>query len=312
VRTRKSFEAGRSVRPPQIKMLGRELVSDIVEEIFDYPAHVSELNALLCRVPVDLKAVAEIIRSQPQLSASITHLCRLTMPGFHDQPAGVEHGIVFLGIDQMRTLILACCMVSDLGAGYSTEQIRSFWRHSVLTASLAERIARYMDYPSPADAYRAGLFHDAGALALVRWAIRTRGPEAMDNTLGGELVEVERRRLRVDHCFAGKLIGQAWKLPAEIIDVLEFHHQPEASPGDRTLVGIVAAADRFCVERGIQFQLQPQPASSLPPGNLHQLLGQWVPGMGDESVRQLKDVLEITYLQKVTDFERGRSSLFCE
>ena len=149
-------------------------------------------------------------------------------PVFSDRMASLEHGIVFLGTDQIRTLILSCCMAMDIGSCYSSEQLRSFWQHSVLTACLSERIARYVDYTGVENAYRAGLFHDAGALALVRWAVRTRGIKTVDNTLCGETIDAERERLGIDHGFVGKLLGHAWKLPGEISRCAGM---PSPSPG---------------------------------------------------------------------------------
>ncbi len=154
--------------------------------------------------PWTLRGSEKSFAPNPNLSAYLIHLCQLAMPDFHDQIASVDHGIVFLGIDQMRTLILACCMVLDIGSCYSSDQLRSFWQHSLLTASLSERIARYMNYPRSENAYRAGLFHDAGALALVRWAARMGSAKALDNAMCGEFIEAERESFGMDHCDVGK------------------------------------------------------------------------------------------------------------
>ena len=280
-----------------------EILSRLSDEVLDFPGYVTELNKLLSSVPVDLKRIGEIIRAQPNLSENLIHLCQLAMPDFHDQIASVEHGIVFLGIDQMRTLILACCLALDIGISYSSEQLRSFWRHSLLTASLGERIARYMNYPKSEYAYRAGLFHDAGALALVRWAVRTGSAKALDNAMCGEFIEAERQSLGMDHCYVGSLIGHVWELPAEIIDVLESHHNPQEAKCDRVLVGIVAVADNFCVEHGVRFQLRKDRASTASKVGFHQVLCRALPGLGNDLGRKLKEILEMTYLQKINDFE---------
>ena len=296
--------------PNRSKESRDEILSRLSDEILDFPGYVTELNRLLSNVPVDLKRVGEIIRAQPNLSENLIHLCQLAMPDFHDQIASVDHGIVFLGIDQMRTLILACCMALDIGSSYSSDQLRSFWRHSLLTASLSERIARYMNYPRSENAYRAGLFHDAGALALVRWVARTGSANALDNAMCGEFIEAERQSLGMDHCYIGSLIGHIWELPAEIIDVLESHHNPQESKCDRVLVGIVAVADSFCVEHGVRFQLRKDRTSVASKVSFHQVLCRSLPGLGNDLGRKLKEILEMTYLQKINDFESGYADVF--
>lgn len=309
MRLKKASEASRALVRPQPNDAKSEILSRIFDEVLDLPAYVSELNGLLSSVPVDLKRVGKIIREHPKLSDHIIHLCKLTMPGFHGQNASLDHGIVFLGTDQMRTLIIACCMVMDIGRCYSSNQLRSFWRHGLLTASLSERIARYIDYPRSEDACRAGLFHDAGALALLRWAAGTPGTGELANEMCGEMIEAERRCFGTDHCFVGSLIGRAWGLPEELVDVLEFHHNPQESRYDRVLVGIVAAADSYCVGRGIRFQLVREQASKSPEDSIHEVFCRWLPGLGNHLARKLIDVLEMTYLQEVNEFESGYGSV---
>ena len=310
MRVKNTSETSPAPIQSQPNCAGRMLLSRISNEVLDLPAYVSELNNLLGSVPVDLNKVGKIIREHPKLADHIIHLCKLRMPGFDDQKANVDHGIVFLGTDQLRTLIMACCMVLDIGSCYSAKQLRSFWQHGLLTASLSERIARYINYSRPEDACRAGLFHDAGALALVRWAAGTGSTEEWANAMCGEMIEAERKRFRTDHCFVGSLLGRAWGLPEEIVDVLEFHHNPQESKCDRVLVGIVAAADSYCVRRGVRFQLVKGKAGESPEDNFQQVLCRWLPGLGSDMARKLKDLLEITYLQKINDFESGYSGVF--
>ena len=308
MRIKKTSKVSSSCLPTPKSKLGNNILSASAQEILDFPEYVSELNRLLSSVPVDLKRVGEIIRSRPKLSSQITHLCQLAMPNLQGQIESVDHGVVFLGVDQMRTLVLACCMVLDIGSCYSSDQLRSFWQHSLLTASLSERIARYLNYPRTENAYRAGLFHDAGALALVRWAARTGAGNGLDNVMCGESIQAEREILGVDHCYVGSLIGRAWDLPAEIVDVLECHHNPQDSNCDRVLVGIVAAADSFCVEHGVRFQLVKNPAIVGSKDDFHQDLCHSLPGLGNDFGRKLKEILEMTYLQKINDFESGYAS----
>lgn len=288
----------------------RDVATRLADEVLDFPPYVWELNRLLSTTPVDLKRVGEIIRTQRNLSDSIIRLCNLITPCLYDQIVSVDHGIVFLGIDQMRTLVLACCMVLDIGKDYAAEQLRSFWQHSVLTATLSERIARYVGYPRAENAYRAGLFHDAGALALVRWAARTQGVGKLNNAMCGEVVEAERAHLGADHCLVGNLIGHAWGLPAGIIDVLEFHHNPPMAKCDRDLVAIVAIADSFSVEHGVRFQLARERTIVPEENKFLRVVGRLLPGLGSDMGRKLKDLLEVTYLQKVNDFEWGNGGAF--
>jgi hypothetical protein len=99
-------------------------------------------------------------------------------------------------------------------------------------------------------------------------------------------------------------------LPEEIVDVLEFHHNPEQSKCDRVLVGIVAAADSYAVGRGIRFQLVKEPGSKSQEDRFRKALCRCLPDLGNDVARNLKDALEITYLQKMNDFASGYGNVF--
>jgi len=307
---KKAPKPSRLINQSQPNGVRSETPSRILDQVLDLPSYVSELNTLLSSVPVDLKRVGKIIREHPKLSDHIMHLCKLRIAGFDDQNGSIDHGVVFLGTQQMRTLILACCMIVDIGSCYSSSQLRSFWQHGFLTASLSERIALYIGYRGPTTAWRAGLFHDAGALALVRWAADTRGAGPSANAICGEVTEEERKSFGTDHCFVGGLIGRKWGLPEEIVDVLEFHHDPDGSKYDRALVGIVAAADKYCVGRGIKFQLVKEPPGEPPDDSFLQAICYLLPGLDNDLARNLKDVLEITYLQKINHLSSNCGSVF--
>ena len=299
------------ITQPRPRGAGSAIPIQILNEVLALPPYVSELNSLLSRVPVDLKRVGKIIRGHPALSDHLIHLCRLRFAGFDVQNASIEQGIVFLGTEQMRTLILVCCVILEIGGSLASNQLRSFWQHGLLTASLGKRIAGYIGYPRPETASRAGLVHDVGVLALARFAGGTQGQAELANGLCGEVVEEECSRFGTDHCLVGSLIGRVWGLPDEIVDVLEFHHNPEGAKHDRLLAGIVAAADNFCVVRGPRLQSVKELASVPQEGSFQRALCRWLPALGNNLARHLEDALAITYLRKINKLKGNDGGVFC-
>jgi HDOD domain len=57
---------------------------------------------------------------------------------------------------------------------------------------------------------------------------------------------IEERILGFTHAQSGRVIAELWKLPQEISEVIEFHHNPEAQTTDNELTLIVEAAYHFC------------------------------------------------------------------
>ena len=143
------------------------LMAALSEGLPTLPAYVFELNSLLAAAPVNLKRVGEVIRTDPSLTAQVLRLCNSAFMGFRERVTKIEHAVMLVGTERLRTMVLTCSLVEYVGHRVASEDIQSFWQHCFLTAALSERLARGIAYPQPEQAYLAGLLHDIGALPLL-------------------------------------------------------------------------------------------------------------------------------------------------
>jgi HD-like signal output (HDOD) protein len=149
--------------------------------------------------------------------------------------------------------VLTCSLIQHLGNLLSSEDLQSFWQHSLLTATLSERGAFSLRYLETEQAYLAGLLHDLGVLPLLLLSAGSRDPKLAPGSIAwGESVELERQYSGIDHCLVGKCIGLSWDFAQQIIEVMEYHHRPQDARYDRTLVDIVVAADLVCQMHGVR------------------------------------------------------------
>jgi HD-like signal output (HDOD) protein len=276
------------------------------------PAYVFELNTLLAATPVDLRRVAEIIRTDPSLTAQVLRLCNSALMGFRERITKIENAVMLVGTERLRTMVLTCSLVEYVGHRVASQDIQSFWQHCFLTAALSERIARAIAYPVPEQAYLAGLLHDIGALPLlVVTSAGTKGVDDIIMTCGwGESVELEREQFGSDHCEVGRWIGVSWNFPPALLEVMMKHHHPHEAHEDPSLVGVVAAADQFCVRRGIVLGADP-PELTEPAGNQDQeILQACLPQLKPEEVDKLAEMLETDFLHLIQLMEFGASGLF--
>jgi HD-like signal output (HDOD) protein len=180
------------------------------------------------------------------------------MLGLRGRVSHIEHAVILLGTERLRTLVLTCSLVQHLGNLLSAADLQSFWQHSLLTATLSERCAFCLRYLETEQAYLAGLLHDLGVLPLLLLSLSTREPKISPTSIAwGESVELERQHSGVDHCVVGKCIGISWNFAPEIIEVLEYHHRPQDAKHNRTLIEIVVAADLVCQMHGVRVGGEP-------------------------------------------------------
>jgi HD-like signal output (HDOD) protein len=210
------------------------------------PTYVLDLNNLLKTVPVDLKKVGKVIRTDPSLAAQVLRVCNSALFGLRRRVINIEEAAILLGIERLRTLVLTCSVMQFASKRLPPAQLTAFWQHSFLTALLSERIARQTDYFEKEQAYLGGLLHDIGQLPL--WML------VMEEAAAGRALppvnwpdhdSVERDYFGMDHCKVGRWIAVSWNFMPSFFDVFEFHHAIDQATHDPYLVGIVAAADQF-------------------------------------------------------------------
>jgi HD-like signal output (HDOD) protein len=271
----------------------RALLADGIPTL---PAYVFELSTLLSSVPVDLRRVCRIIRTDPSLAAQVIRLCNTVMLGLRGRVSYIEHAVILLGTERLRTLVLTCSLVQHIGNFLSAADLQSFWQHSLLTATLSERSAFCLRYLETEQAYLAGLLHDLGVLPLLLLAPTAREAKLTPGAIPwGESVDLERQHCGVDHCLVGKCIGLSWNFAPEIIDVLEHHHRPQDAQHDRTLVEIVVAADLVCQMHGVRVGGEPSRIALADRNAYKSLLDSSTHSLTDDEKTQLAKILELEF-----------------
>jgi HD-like signal output (HDOD) protein len=287
------------------------LMASLSDGLPTLPAYVFELNSLLSAAPVNMKRVGAVIRTDPSLTAQVLRLCNSAFMGFQERVTRIEHAIMLVGTERLRTMVLTCSLVEYVGHRVASEDIQSFWQHCFLTAALSERLARGIAYFQPEQAYLAGLLHDIGTLPLLLInSTESKKPEATSTCSWGESIERERERFGIDHCEVGHWIGVSWNFSPTLLEVMMNHHNPREAAQDPHLVGVVAAADQFCVRRGIMLGSAP-PELTEAAGNQDQaILQACLPQLNSGEIDKVAEMLETDFLHLIQLMEFGASGLF--
>ena len=287
------------------------LLTSLSEGLPTLPAYVFELNSLLAATPVDLKRVGEIIRTDPSLTAQVLRVCNSAVMGFRERVTKIQHAVVLVGTERLRTLVLTCRLIEYVGQRVASEDVQSFWQHCFLTASLSERLAKETGYFQPEQAYLAGLLHDIGALPLLVIAsAESRQRESVARFGWGESLQLEREHFGTDHCELGNWIGTSWNFPPALLEVMVSHHQPREATRDRQLVGVVAAADQFCNRRGVVLGAVPPELHQVSALHDQAILRACLPLLEPGEADELAQKLEADFLCLIQLMEFGAAGLF--
>ena len=177
-----------------------------------------------------LGEVSELINKDSVLSFKVLHLVNSAYYSLRRKLTSIEQAVVYLGTKSIKNITITTAIHQVFEqkrfGGCARFDIKHFWWHSLLSATLAKRIAQKVGYNNADEAYLAGLLHDIGRLVLL-----AAFPEEQDFILGDpkrpeDTLRAEQEHIGITHCEAGARLVREWRLDSLLADAVEYHHMP--------------------------------------------------------------------------------------
>jgi HD-like signal output (HDOD) protein len=234
-------------------------VSDYVGSMPSLPTTVSKVLEVCNNPktsPIDLDRVIQL---DPVLMGRVLKLINSAYYGLGTQVTSLVRAIIMLGVNTVKNLALSSAVLDRVSSkkDFRALGMEGFWRHSLCVGVTAKLIAkeRGVDPKSLEEYFAAGLLHDIGKIPLNN-ALEQLYVSAM-STADRERIplrEAEMRIMGMDHCEAGGIVADSWRLSGAIADTVRWHHGLAEYSGDYSdVVRAVAVADYFANREGIGF-----------------------------------------------------------
>lgn len=249
-------------------------VNKLLDEIHDLPAIPAVAMRVLQFAEADAGGaaeLAEILSTDPALSAKLIKISNSAYYGFTRQFGTVREAVIVLGFKQVRQIAVAASIVDAFKASRSPVDgfdLNLFWGHSLTVAIISEFAARKFNAGSPADAFTAGILHDVGRLAL-RIARPYEFGRALEfaRTSARPLRDIEPHETGYSHEEVGYYLAERWNFPAFLAEAIGSHHHEALSTESHGISAVVAMADQLAVHFGVDsgYEGVASPAADLPP-----------------------------------------------
>lgn len=206
--------------------------------------------------PIDLDRVIQL---DPVLMGRVLKLINSAYYGLGTQVTSLVRAIIMLGVNTVKNLALSSAVLDRVSSkkDFRALGMEGFWRHSLCVGVTAKLIAkeRGVDPKSLEEYFAAGLLHDIGKIPLNN-ALEQLYVASM-SAADRERIPLRTAELRVmgmDHCEAGGIVSDSWRLTGAIADTVRWHHGLSEYSGDfADVVRTVAVADYFANREGIGF-----------------------------------------------------------
>ena len=226
-----------------------------IRDIPSLPEVVSEVVALMAQPGTSAAAIADLISYDPGLTSRVLRLVNSSAFGVPRQISSVQHGIMMLGFNTVRGMVLSASVFKVFAQADSDAtpclDHRQFWKHSMATAMVARMLADAHNLPEKDDAFSAGMLHDIGKLLLDVYFRKDYAHVLSTARLnqrpvyGSRFVAVEQSCLQTDHAAMGALLAERWTMPVPIVQTIRYHHTVEAAEQCQALVAVVALANEL-------------------------------------------------------------------
>jgi len=136
---------------------------------------------------------------------------------------------MILGLKRFEQIAFSAHMEKSMdkaveGYGLSPGEL---WLHSIVVATTAEAIAKYIKISNPNEVFIPALLHDMGKLILDSF-VKTDLKNIQSLVAKGESwVRAENMIFGTDHAEIGALLLEKWSFTIEIVNSVGWHHDPE-------------------------------------------------------------------------------------
>jgi len=226
-----------------------------LESVSTSPAILAPLLQMF-HVPAEeirLDKVVELISRDGAIAAQCLRMANSPLFGLRAVET-TRAAVMTLGIERVRSLLIALCMNQTVPGDKWVLDRNSFWRHSLGCALVTQTMARGIAYPDPEKAYLAGLIHDIGFLVnscLYNADFRRCFEHSISHKCALHISE--ETILGFTHQDSGSILCKRWGFSEELQEAVAYHHHIDLMQTASPLVGLVHMSDLLCRVRNLSY-----------------------------------------------------------
>ena len=243
----------------------RALIRERVEKLNSIPTVPAIIRPLLHYLerPVDqveVRRIVDLVSCDESISAQCLRVANSALYFRSHEVRSVHGAVVVLGVRQVREILLSCSLLNLLPKESWVIDPLAFWEHSLGCALVSRHCARKARYREPDRAYLAGLLHDLGELVnMLSFQEEFRAAAQLARSEQIPIHQAEYSALGFTHCDTGKILAEHWRLPEDITEVIEHHHNVQQAKLHPVLVAVVGRGDRLCHVHGLGYGIHESP-----------------------------------------------------
>ncbi|MBS3953883.1 MAG: HDOD domain-containing protein [Methylomicrobium sp.] len=197
---------------------------DQIHKIPQVPEVVRTLIVQFNDPKVDFNAIAKNIEKEQMISLKVLRLVNSAHFGLSKKVGTIQDAIVMLGMNQLRTLVIASGIVNSIPK-IENFNLANFWENSFRTATYAKGLAKELKIDADL-AFTAGLISDLGDILIHMGAPREANEIDQHVKAGNTRSSIEMRRLGFTSEDVCAELCRRWHFSPELVDAVAYCGEP--------------------------------------------------------------------------------------
>ena len=186
-----------------------------------------------------IPVIAKAINSDIAISSAILQVCNSAAFRRAREINSIDQAVMILGLKRIIPLVKAVALKASMA---QSEMLENFWKRASDIANATVAVCKALNKPELGDhAYMLGLFHDAGIPIMFQHFDEYAGFLELAEAEGWDkYIDEEASRFETTHSTIGAILGQQWKLPKVMIEVIYYLHDVDGiyTSGELNAMGL--------------------------------------------------------------------------
>lgn len=194
-------------------------------ELPKIPKVIREMMELVNDPDVELQELSRTISMEQVVSARVIRLANSAHFSRGKSVSSVEQAVVRLGLEPLKTLIIASSLVSAFPY-VEVIDLEEFWKETFEIAVLSKAIAQNC-HVNPNGAFTAGMLHNIGDL-MIYTVMADEVPAIFEKIEAGSTkVSAQRDVINTDSAYLGSKLAESWCFSEELVFAISEQYEPK-------------------------------------------------------------------------------------
>lgn len=203
-----------------------EFISEVTD-LVSLPEVYLKIRELMDDPSSVLDDFANVVSSDPNLTACVLKIVNSAYFGFAGQIENVTRALNMMGLGQLHDLVLGISVVESFNVSNEVIDLSSFWRRSIVSGVLSKLLAKQVNLQESESLFVIGLLHEIGHLILfLKRPEQSQHIQCLAEQQDRPVYQLELEILGVHYGQVGQELMAAWNLPVKLQIVTGCQPEP--------------------------------------------------------------------------------------